>query len=908
MPGLIADRYRPFSEDILFSDLAVVPCPCLLFGCTLTQSKLRQPYDTQHENLEEAITISLEKQEVGAYRRSNREASSELSKDAAELHRLRKHAQDAEQLFRELADARNNPWKSLKHKQMSRLLYWLATQNNFFSERRRKRFLNSARKRDPKRSLLHVSTVSIPSTEAVGKMRAGRKKQKFNSTVLVASHEAKRAGAPILALNLIKELSKRHNVVTVVLGPGELAREFAAESVEILWLDRTSIDPKKIKKDVADLCKKYDVTTGFVNSVESRSVIPGLKSAGVVSVALLHEFAAYTRPMSAFREVFSNADQVVFSTNITLDNALEQAGWGSERPVHVHVIPQGKCETRPVNGPLDNTEIAWLDHILRPSGHQDDTFVVIGAGKVETRKGIDLFIEVANRVISGPGGGRFRFIWLGHGYDPVKDIEISAYLADQIERSGIQGQMKIVPSSTEIEHAYRLADLMLLSSRLDPLPNVAIDMFVAGKPVLCFARTTGIAALLEDAGLQDACVANFIDTTQMAEKIRRLAEDPALLSEVIDKSKQLARTTFDFASYANRLEKLAISGGKKNGQIKQDAKRVLASGAFRSDFHRLPGKRKSPEKEEINNYLTRNKSSTHMRKPAPGFNQLIYAEENGWGQRKDPFVAFIDDGQPSGRWKADVIDERSPIDDDMLDKQRVALHIHAFFPDELENILLRFGENRTRPTLFVSAPKGQLSEVGDILKSYDGPLSALRSVPNRGRDIGPFLVEFGHEMTKDFDIVGHLHTKKSQEIQDRKTIDNWVEFLMQNSLGGADGGAMLDRIITAMAKSPDLGIVYPDDPNLLGWSKNREMACQIAARMGIENLPHNVNYPMGTMFWARSTLIDRFLALKLDWSDFPAEPVEYDGTALHAFERLFGVAPTCFGFSTAVTNVRGLTR
>ena len=40
----------------------------------------------------------------------------------------------------------------------------------------------------------------------------------------------------------------------------------------------------------------------------------------------------------------------------------------------------------------------------------------------------------------------------------------------------------------------RLADTLLLPSRLDPLPNVAVDALCEGLPVICFARTTGIAA------------------------------------------------------------------------------------------------------------------------------------------------------------------------------------------------------------------------------------------------------------------------------------------------------------------------------------------------------------------------------------------------------------------------------
>ena len=46
------------------------------------------------------------------------------------------------------------------------------------------------------------------------------------STVLVVSHEASRTGAPILALHIAQELRKKHNVIALVLGGGELIPDY----------------------------------------------------------------------------------------------------------------------------------------------------------------------------------------------------------------------------------------------------------------------------------------------------------------------------------------------------------------------------------------------------------------------------------------------------------------------------------------------------------------------------------------------------------------------------------------------------------------------------------------------------------------------------------------------------------
>ena len=58
--------------------------------------------------------------------------------------------------------------------------------------------------------------------------------------------------------------------------------------------------------------------------------------------------------------------------------------------------------------------------------------IVLGVGTVQLRKGVDLFIECAARVVHAPDGNRCRFVWIGNGYDPDNDLGYSVYLADQV--------------------------------------------------------------------------------------------------------------------------------------------------------------------------------------------------------------------------------------------------------------------------------------------------------------------------------------------------------------------------------------------------------------------------------------------------------------------------------------------
>jgi lipopolysaccharide biosynthesis protein len=79
--------------------------------------------------------------------------------------------------------------------------------------------------------------------------------------------------------------------------------------------------------------------------------------------------------------------------------------------------------------------------------------------------------------------------------------------------------------------------------------------------------------------------------------------------------------------------------------------------------------------------------------------------------------------------------------------------------------------------------------------------------------------------------------------------------------------------------------------------------------MGLENLPDgDFSFPVGTMFWARPRALKPMFELGLDWTDFPEEPLPYDGSILHAIERLLPLVAEAQGFSPAVTFVPSLTR
>lgn len=730
------------------------------------------------------------------------------------------------------------------------------------------------------------------------------------ASVLVVSHDASRTGAPILSLNLVESLSERYNVVVLLLGPGALETAFQSAATEVLIDPVIRRTPQLARYVIEQICDRHQLLFALVNSIESRVVLRALAFRFVPTVSLLHEFASYTRPRHAFREAFLWSAETVFSARVTKENALGEYPDLSE--FSVEVVPQGRCHAprEAVTPELVEAERAFIARKMRPPGQADDAVVILGAGSVQLRKGVELFLECASRVAKAPGGEKCRFVWIGHGYNPDDDITYSVYLADQIRRAGLEQQVVFVRETSEIEVAYQSADIFLLSSRLDPLPNVAIDAMSYALPVVCFDRTTGIADFLLENGLGDACVADYLDSYEMARKILALAASPAFRNEIGERCRDASLASFRMQEYVSRLETLALSARERMSQERADAEAIRGCDQFLQEFAAPPTQREMPRAVVVGQYVRSWASGIDRRKPYPGFHPGIYREQGRVAlSGADPLAAYLRAGQPNGVWAYPVISGPASARRGTVKTGRIALHIHAYFADLLPELLARLEQNAIRPDLFLSVKdEASRKAVGSALARYKGKVIDVRAVPNRGRDIGPFLTVFGEKLATEYDLIGHLHTKKSLDINDSRTASAWYSFLLENLLGGQIGGAMADQILARMSDDPSIGIVFPDDPNVVGWSKNLAFAEPLAKRLGVTVLPTDFNFPVGTMFWTRASVLASFVSLGLSWDAYPDEPLPYDGTMLHAIERLFGLVPAAQGLQCAVTHVPGVTR
>lgn len=170
----------------------------------------------------------------------------------------------------------------------------------------------------------------------------------------------------------------------------------------------------------------------------------------------------------------------------------------------------------------------------------------------------------------------------------------------------------------------------------------------------------------------------------------------------------------------------------------------------------------------------------------------------------------------------------------------------------------------------------------------------VRVFPNRGRDIAPKLAGFA-DAYADHDLVLFVHSKKSLT---SALGDRWRRALLRTLAGSPRA---VSDILYLFDAYPRLGIVMAQHfrpiRNLVHWDGNFRAAARLAQRTGLAlTRRRTLDFPSGSMFWARPAALRPLLDLRLGFDDFPAEADQRRGTVQHAVERLFLLLAEHAGF------------
>lgn len=232
-----------------------------------------------------------------------------------------------------------------------------------------------------------------------------------------------------------------------------------------------------------------------------------------------------------------------------------------------------------------------------------------------------------------------------------------------------------------------------------------------------------------------------------------------------------------------------------------------------------------------------------------------------------------------------------PYDLRLLKDKKIAIVIHVYYVDLIEEICSYLKNIPIKFSLLISV---RTEEDRIIIAKYIECLpfvdhAEIKVVENRGRDIAPMLVDFASRI-KNYEYICKLHTKKS--LYTGNEVEAWRRYLYDMLLGS---GERVQAILSAFEAYPSIGLIYPETYYGVPywahtWLSNKGIASSFLSRLGIPFDPDQyIDFPAGSMFWARSEALEPLLELGLKIENFPEEHGQTDGTLHHTIERCFAI-------------------
>lgn len=255
------------------------------------------------------------------------------------------------------------------------------------------------------------------------------------------------------------------------------------------------------------------------------------------------------------------------------------------------------------------------------------------------------------------------------------------------------------------------------------------------------------------------------------------------------------------------------------------------------------------------------------------------------------FEHYLENGRTSGALTLDLPAGDAapvfpPVPPGPHPSARFAVVLHLHYRDMWEEFSSRLRQSGLDLDLFViiTAPFTESDAATAERIRADFPKAQLLTMPNHGRDILPFLHLARSGVLAPYEAVLKLHSKRSPHREDGEA---WRDALVSGVLGSGEKlQASLERFLT----HPKAGIWVADGHRLSGigwWGPNRARAGLLLNRIGI-NLPNNLSFAAGSIYWLSRAMVARLAALPIDASDFEPEMGQVDGTTAHALERAFG--------------------
>ena len=313
--------------------------------------------------------------------------------------------------------------------------------------------------------------------------------------ICLVCHEATLTGAPRVGFDIARFLRANHDVALISKLNGPLIKDKHYQSLMDEYYCTSSHHsisnvPHRVRvKNAMELLGEIQPDVVYVNSVAAGEWCEASKRAGAQVVLHTHELLPSLTNLlksGVYRsDILHHVDVLIGASKQTIIDLLKISpgfkGDTFEFGISIDTAHVLRMRSEPVSMPRNAAGTAMSDE--RP--------IVTMSGTAEKRKGPDLFLDVASRL------PQCNFLWIGPWHPSEAPRNVDVY--DRYKRAALENFY--VTGLVDNPYAYLdLAQIFLLTSRVDPNPLVVPEALTLGKQVVAFAETGDSRKLLERFG------------------------------------------------------------------------------------------------------------------------------------------------------------------------------------------------------------------------------------------------------------------------------------------------------------------------------------------------------------------------------------------------------------------------
>jgi glycosyltransferase involved in cell wall biosynthesis len=382
---------------------------------------------------------------------------------------------------------------------------------------------------DPKGTYWRLGRPAMPESRIEARQR-----------VLLFGHDAFPSGAQTNLLNMARCLKRQldTDVVILLIEGGALLPDY--ERVAPTYLIGKDDQALSRLRERLEHYACLGARKAICNTVITGDLMELLKQQGYRIVGLLHELPtlieSYGLQLQCWRFA-AQTDAIVCASKVVADEFCNRY-WPD--PAKLLIAPQGIVFNRH-QAQRDTLRVLVREELdLAP-----DCRIAIGCGYGDTRKGIDLFVQMAGEVARQCEPGSVAFIWVG-----ALDGNLAPYVNADIDRLGLRGVFRVTGRTDDPGRYFIAGDLFALTSREDPFPSVVMEAFEALMPVVAFDGGGGYVDIVgEDSG----ALVPYLDVSSMTRAVLGYLRDPARRARVGAANHVAARERFGYTPYMRKL-------------------------------------------------------------------------------------------------------------------------------------------------------------------------------------------------------------------------------------------------------------------------------------------------------------------------------------------------------------------